>query len=89
MNNYLYYTIVILWIFGMFWFVREIVWGVRRVRFVCYLRKLSDKQLSDLYTERWLKLNNSMLKNRKKLMQYVEIMRELMRRDLYTGKIAH
>jgi hypothetical protein len=73
----------------MYWAVYEIVWKVRRIRYFNYLRDLSDNELSDLYTERWLKLNADILDDRLRLMQYVEIMRELMRRNLYMGKIVH
>lgn len=83
------YIIVILSALGMYWAVYEIVWKVRRIRYINYLRGLSDNELSGMYTERWLKLNADILDDRLRLMQYVEIMRELMRRNLYMGKIVH
>ncbi len=83
------YIVIILSALGMYWAVYEIVWKVRRIRYINYLRGLSDNELSDIYTERWLKLNADILDDRLRLMQYVEIMRELMRRNLYTGKIVH
>jgi len=83
------YIVIILSALGMYWAVYEIVWKVRRIRYINYLRGLSDNELSDVYTERWLKLNADILDDRLRLMQYVEIMRELMRRNLYMGKIVH
>lgn len=83
------YIVIILSALCMYWAVYEIVWKVRRIRYFNYLRDLSDNELSDLYTERWLKLNADILDDRLRLMQYVEIMRELMRRNLYMGKIVH
>ena len=83
------YIVIILSALCMYWAVYEIVWKVRRIRYINYLRGLSDNELSDLYTERWLKLNADILDDRLRLMQYVEIMRELMRRNLYMGKIVH
>ena len=87
--DYWVYIIVILWALAMCWVVYEIVWKVRQIRFINYLRKLSDEKLSALYTERWLKVNVEILEDRLQLMQYMEIMRELLRRNLYTGKIVH
>ena len=89
MGNYWLYIIMVLWAISVVWFIREVVWKVRRIRYEAYLRRLSNKQLSDLYTERWLSLNADLLKNRRRSMQYVAIIGELIRRNMYTGKIVH
>lgn len=88
MEKYIIF-IVIAFLVAMAWFVREIVRGIQNVKFTRYLRKLSDEQLSDLYSERWLKLNSDVLNNRKQLVQHVAIIRELMRRNLYTGRVVN
>lgn len=78
------YIIVALWALGMIWFLYEIMWKVRRIRLVRRLHKLSDKELKALYAEKWRKINKETIKDRKKRMEYVEVIYEMIRRNLYS-----
>jgi hypothetical protein len=84
-----YIIVCVLWGLGMLWFIHEIVWGVRRVRYLRMLRSLSDDELTALYRKQWLQLNTNVIKNRLKRMHYVEILKEMIRRNLYLGKIVN
>lgn len=81
------YIVVPLFGLAMIWFIREIVWGIRRVRYIRMLRALSDADLTKMYKDRWLNINDEVIKNRLKRMHYVEIMMEMSRRDLYMVKL--
>ena len=81
--------IIVLWALAMVWFIHEIVWGVRRMRYARMLRKLPNDQLETLYREQWLKINAEVVKNRFKRMRYVAILMEMIRRDLYLGRVVN
>ena len=53
------------------------------------LRKLPNDQLETLYREQWLKINAEVVKNRFKRMRYVAILMEMIRRDLYLGRVVN
>ncbi len=73
----------------MFWFVYEIFRGVQRNRYIAYLRRLSDDKLRALYAEKWRKVNIAMFSRYTETMQYVEVIREMVRRQIYADTYVY